>query len=108
MSNLSEAFTCSIRRPHYITFNLSLFYRPPSSTIHYSSLSFIHLLIECLNLISLWMILTFPLTNKLIILNLYRVYSIYRHPPILNFIILTPQTNMVIPSISSFPISYPT
>ena len=44
-------------------------------------------------------------TYQPIILN---IYSIYCHPPILNFIILTPHTNMVIHSISSFPISHPT
>ena len=29
----SEAFTCSISPPHFKTFNISLFYRPPSSSI---------------------------------------------------------------------------
>ena len=100
----SEAFTCSISPPHSKTFKISLFYRPPSSSIPLflsEFYSFTHLMSESNIIIGDFNIATNLSTN----LNLY---SIYCHPPILNFVILTPHTNMVIHSISSFPISHPT
>ena len=101
----SEAFTCSISPPYSKTFNISLFYRPPSSSIPLflsEFYSFTHLMTQSNIIIGDFNIAT---NLSTIILNLY---SIYCHPPILNFIILTPHTNMVIHSISSFPISHPT
>ena len=105
----SEAFTCSISPPHFKTFNISLFYRPPSSSIPLflsEFYSFTHLMSESNIIIGDFNIADCNIIYMLLII--INLYSIYCHPPILNFIILTPHTNMVIHSISSFPISHPT